>query len=61
MKYYRLENIDVHQKFFDSWENIKAKYNTTEIIKNLLVKKVSLKTIASSFGVDIQEIKKLAE
>ena len=61
MKYYRLENIDVHQKFFDAWENIQTKYNTSEIIKNLIIKKVSFKTIAYSFGIDVEEIKKMVE
>jgi len=61
IKYYRLDEIDVHENFFDTWENIQTKYNNSEIIKNLIIKKVSFKTIAYSFGIDVEEIKNMVE
>lgn len=59
MKYYRLEDIDVSQDFFESWDNIKPRYKTSHIIKNLLTHKVDISVVALSFGIEVDEIEKL--
>ncbi|RLD77655.1 MAG: hypothetical protein DRJ10_11560, partial [Bacteroidetes bacterium] len=58
-KYYRIKDIDAKKTFLEAWATIQPKYNTSEIIKNLIIKKVSLKTIAFSLGIDIEEIRKV--
>lgn len=58
MKYYKLENIDVHKRFFESWEELQSKHTTIEIIKRLLTKNVSLESISYAFSIDIDTIKK---
>ena len=52
MKYYRLENIDVHKRFFETWEELQSKYTTLDIIKRLVTKNVSLESISYAFEID---------
>lgn len=58
-KYYRLDNIKVHENFHNAWSDIKPKYDTRQIIKNLLSENMEVRVIASCFGIDIEEIEKL--
>ena len=60
-KYYRMSEAEAHKEYFDLWDKIQIKHTPTEIIKNLLFKKVPIKTISFAFGIDIDEIKKLIE
>lgn len=56
MKYYRLDEIDVTESFFNAWEEIVPKYKTKEIIQNLINLKVDNEVIAKAFGIEIKEI-----
>ncbi len=56
IRYYRLDEIEVTDTFFSAWEEVKPKYKTSEIIRNLLKKGVSKEIIAKSFGIDIDTV-----
>ncbi len=58
-KYYRLDEIDVSEEFFNAWEELKPKYGIKEIVRNLLSLGTAPDVIAQSFGLNIEEIEKL--
>ena len=61
MKYYRLDEIEVHENFFNLYDDLDIKYTAAEIIKNLLIKKVPIKTIAFALGINIDKIEKVVK
>jgi integrase len=60
MKYYRLDEIDVAESFFNAWEELNPKYKTKEIIQNLLKSGIDIDTIANAFGLEKKQVEELA-
>lgn len=59
IRYYRLDEIEVNDTFFNAWEEMKPKYKTSEIVRNFLKYDISNEIIAKAFGIEIDEIEKL--
>lgn len=60
-KYYRMSEAEAHKEYFDLWNEIQIKHTPKEIIENLLIKKVPIKTIAFALGINIDEIEKVVK
>lgn len=61
LKYYRIKDIYVSKEFFDSLDSLQLKYSVRKVVENLLENKVDINVIANSLGIDVKEIKKVAE
>lgn len=59
MNYYKINDILAAEKFVQTWDRYHSKYSNKDIIKNLLIRNVDVKTIAFAFGIDEKEIEKL--
>lgn len=60
-KYYKPERINIKQQYLTAWSQIKTKYDTSGLIKRLLINGVDKKTITDSFGINISDIDNLSK
>ncbi len=58
-KYYKPERLNIKQQYLNAWLQVNTKYNTSELIKRLLINNVDKNKIALSFGVNSSEIDEL--
>jgi len=60
-KYCKSERINIKQQYLTAWSQVKTKYDTSELIKRLLINSVDKKTISDSFSIDVIDIDNLTK
>jgi len=60
-KYYKPERINIKQQYLTAWSQVKTKYDTSELIKRLLMNGVDKKMVTDSFGIKISDIDSLSK
>ena len=58
-KYYKPERINIKQQYLTAWSQVKTRFDTSELIKRLLLNGADKNIVAVSFGISKSEIETL--